>query len=157
MVKRFNDVPYGAFSFWSDMTVVCPKCGEAGTVHYDKERKTAVFNCGGCFWKNEALPCGDCGFDVTAQCTSTGKYFRTSVPDGKIHGQKIKVRGKTVWALNREHLQYLIDYLSADIRAFQPEDCNSMRSQSDTLPALMKSTKNREGIVKLLTKLCDSR
>ncbi len=92
MVKRFNDVPYGTFSFWSDMTVVCPKCGEAGTVHYDKERKTAVFNCGGCFWKNEALPCGDCGFDVTAQCTSTGKYFRTSVPDGKIHGQKIKVR-----------------------------------------------------------------
>ncbi len=92
MVKSFNDVPYGAFSFWSDMTVVCPKCGKAGTVHYDKERKTAVFNCGGCFWKNEALPCGDCGFDVTAQCTSTGKYFRTSVADGKIHGQKIKVR-----------------------------------------------------------------
>ena len=124
MVKRFNDVPNGAFSFWSDMTVVCPKCCEAGTVHFDKERKTAVFNCCGCFWKNEALPCGDCGFDVTAQCTSTGKYFRTSVPDSKIHGQKIKVRGKTVWALNREHLQYLIDYLSADIRAFQSEDCN---------------------------------
>ncbi|MCI9561910.1 MAG: hypothetical protein HFK03_05440 [Clostridia bacterium] len=72
-------------------------------------------------------------------------YFQTSY------------RGKTVWALNREHLQYLIDYLSADIRAFQPEDCNSMRSQSDTLPAFMKSAKNREGIVKLLTKLRDSR
>jgi hypothetical protein len=32
-----------------------------------------------------------------------------------------------------------------------------MRSQSDTLPAFMKSAKNREGIVKLLTKLRDSR
>ncbi len=72
-------------------------------------------------------------------------YFQTSY------------RGKTVWALNREHLQYLIDYLSAEIRIPQAENCNTVRSQSDTLPAFMKSAKNREGIVKLLTKLRDSR
>ncbi len=54
-------------------------------------------------------------------------------------------------------MQYLIDYLSAEIRIPQAENCNTVRSQSDTLPAFMKSAKNREGIVKLLTKLCDSR
>ncbi len=134
-------------------------------------------------------------------CTSTGKYFRTFVPENKVHGQKLRVkcpyckesvigdvsdagnkscavsenirqamepyfhyplyfqgsyRGKTVWALNREHLQYLIDYLSADIRTVPfdfYERYGTMRSQSAMLPAFMKTAKNREGIVKLLIRM----
>ena len=65
-------------------------------------------------------------------------------------------RGKLIWALNREHLQYLIDYLSADIRTVQHdfyETYKTMRSQSDMLPAFMKTAKNRKGIVRLLVKL----
>ena len=65
-------------------------------------------------------------------------------------------RGKTIWALNREHLQYLIGFLSADIRTVQPDHYKiykTMRSQSDILPAFMKTAKNRDGIVKLLMKL----
>ena len=64
-------------------------------------------------------------------------------------------RGKPVWALDREHLRYLIDYLSADLRAVPAGQLerSGMRSQSDRLPAFMKSAKNREGMVKLLTKL----
>lgn len=201
MVKRFKDVPYYTFSTWSDMTVVCPKCGKAGTVRFDKERKIAVFRCDACFAEKEAFSCGDCGFEVTAQCTSTGKYFKTLVSEDKVRGQKLRVKcnfcdefvigdvsdnrrghlvyadirrgedpyfhyplyfqtsykGKLIWAINREHLQYLIDYLSADIRIPQSNDCTTMRSQSDILPAFMKSAKNREGIVKLLTKLRDNR
>ena len=65
-------------------------------------------------------------------------------------------RGKIIWAFNRGHLQYLIDYLSAEIRTAQHgfyKTYHTMRSQSDMLPAFMKSAKNRDGIVKLLTKL----
>lgn len=65
-------------------------------------------------------------------------------------------RGKTIWALNREHLQYLIDYLSADIRTVQSyfyKTYKTMHCQSDMLPTFMKTAKNRDGIVKLLTKL----
>lgn len=65
-------------------------------------------------------------------------------------------RGKTIWAFNREHLQYLIGYLSAGIRTAQAdfhETYRTMRTQSDMLPAFMKAAKNREGIVKQLTKL----
>jgi len=65
-------------------------------------------------------------------------------------------RGKLVWALNREHLRYLIDYLSADLRTVPAgfrKRYKTMRSQADQLPSFMKSAKNREGIVKLLTKL----
>lgn len=201
MVNRFNDVPYYTFSSWSDIIVVCPKCGKAGTIHFDKEQGIALFQCESCYMKKETIPGKDHSFEVTAQCTSTGKYFRISLSNHKFHGQKIRVkcpyctelvignilntemqhhvvfenirhaedpyfhyqlyfqasyRGKIIWALNRAHLQYLIDYLSADIRTVQAgyhETYKTMRSQSDVLPAFMKSAKNRDGIVKMLIKL----
>lgn len=201
MVKRFNDVPYNTFSFWSDMAVVCPGCGKEGTVHFDKERGTALFQCETCYMKKETVPGGNHFFELTAQCTSTGKFFHSSLPVHKIRGQKAKVRcpyckehvtgdisntkvhqhvvfenirqaedpyfhyqlyfqasyrGKIIWALNRAHLQYLVDYLSADIRTLQAgfyETYKTMRSQSDMLPAFMKTAKNRDGIVKMLMKL----
>lgn len=60
-------------------------------------------------------------------------------------------QGKPVWALNSEHLEYLIQYLSADIR-LKPHNITGM-SQSDHLPTFMKTAKNRERIVKLLKKM----
>ncbi|MBO5032296.1 MAG: hypothetical protein J6C19_10780 [Lachnospiraceae bacterium] len=201
MVKRFDDVKYDTFSLWTDMVVVCPKCGKAGIVHFDKEHNVAIFQCEACYAKKEIMPCANYAFEVTAQCTSTGKYFRLSMPENKIHGSKIKVkcpyceevvigdvfdnrnqqhivyndirhaedpyfqyalyfqarfRGKTIWALNREHLQYLINFLSADIRTVQPDFYKvykTMHSQSDILPTFMKTAKNRDKIVKLLIKL----
>ena len=201
--KRFNDLPYSTFSIFSKMVVVCPECGKAGTVCYNKERKRAVFQCGFCYRKEEMVPGEKSGMEVTAQCTSTGKYIRILMPAEKIHGQKVRFhcpyckefvignvedmnkprfvvfeeirnasdpyfhysfyfkasfRGKTIWALNRQHLQYLIDYLSADIRTVQPdfyETYKTMRSQSDVLPTFMKTAKNREGIVKALKKLVE--
>ncbi len=56
---------------------------------------------------------------------------------------------KAVWALNREHLNYLIDYLSADLRQ-KPAGYFSQHAQADHLPTFMKTAKNRERIVKLL-------
>lgn len=200
MTKRFYDVPYHTFSSWTDMVVVCPVCGKAGTVHFDRERNTAIFRCGSCYTVKETLPCGSDGFEVTAKCTTTGRYFRIPMPSDRIHGQKARVkcafceefvigdvsdnrnqyivfedirhaedpyfhyplyfqanyRGKIIWALNRAHLQYLIDYLSADIRTVRSDfhaTYKTMRSQSDMLPAFIKTAKNRDGIVKLLAKL----
>jgi len=185
------------------MAVVCPKCGGEGAVRLDRGRGVAAFQCGACHWKRETVPGDNRAFEGTAQCTSTGKYFRTALPAGKVRGRKARLkcpycdefvmgdvspagrpaypvyqdirngedpyfhyplyfqasyRGKTVWALNREHLRYLIDYLSADVRTV-PYDFyeanKTMRAQSDQLPAFMKAAKNREGIVKLLRKLRD--
>lgn len=201
MTKKFYDRPYGAFSFQTATTVVCPNCKNAGTVHYDRLKNLATFLCHSCYLKEERFQGDHCGAKVTAMCTSTGKYFRTFVPENKVHGQKLRVkcpyckesvigdvsdagnkscavfenirqamepyfhyplyfqgsyRGKTVWALNREHLQYLIDYLSADIRTVPfdfYERYGTMRSQSAMLPAFMKTAKNREGIVKLLIRM----
>ena len=51
-------------------------------------------------------------------------------------------QGKPVWALNREHLAYLIDYLSADLR--EKPLGSPQKTQADHLPAFMKTAKNRE-------------
>ena len=60
-------------------------------------------------------------------------------------------QGKPVWALNRKHLAYLIDYLSADLREKPPG--GPKKTQADHLPTFLKTAKNRERIVKLLKKL----
>lgn len=59
---------------------------------------------------------------------------------------------KTVWAINREHLAYLIDYLSADLRE-KPNENMAVKTQADHLPTFMKTAKNRAGIVKLLKEM----
>ena len=148
MAKRFNDVPYHTFSSWTDMVVVCPKCGKAGTVHFDKEHNTAVFQCNSCYTKEETVQFRNYVFEDTRYAEDPyfhyPLYFQASF------------RGKTIWALNREHLQYLIDYLSADLRTVQSDfhkKYKTMRSQSDMLPTFMKTAKNRDGIIKMLTKL----
>jgi len=61
-------------------------------------------------------------------------------------------QGKPVWAVSREHLAYLIDYLEADLRE-RPAETLALRTQSDHLPTFMKTAKNRERIVKALKKL----
>ncbi|MDR2506564.1 MAG: hypothetical protein LBD67_00975 [Candidatus Accumulibacter sp.] len=50
-----------------------------------------------------------------------------------------------VWALNREHLTFLIGYISADLR----EGCGA----GAFLPKFMKMAKNRNGILKVLQKM----
>lgn len=59
---------------------------------------------------------------------------------------------KVVWAINREHLTYLINYLDADLRE-KPNENSSMKAQADHLPTFMKTAKNRTEIVKLLKNL----
>ncbi|MHA7965611.1 hypothetical protein ACX93W_15925 [Paenibacillus sp. CAU 1782] len=61
------------------------------------------------------------------------------------------VRGKAIWALNRPHLNYLISYISADLR-LRGGDA-PLKTASHFLPAYMKLAKNRAAMVRALTKL----
>lgn len=67
--------------------------------------------------------------------------------------------GKPIWALNREHLQYLIDYIEADLREKAVIICPSGRSYrlkrgaSYQLPTFMKLAKNRDKVLKILRRM----
>ena len=43
-----------------------------------------------CYRKEEMVSGEKSGMEVTAQCTSTGKYIRILMPAEKIHGQKVR-------------------------------------------------------------------
>ncbi len=60
---------------------------------------------------------------------------------------------KPIWAINREHLCYLIHYIEADLREKHIANYRVMRTQSDHLPTFMRLAKNRDAIVKLLKKM----
>jgi hypothetical protein len=58
--------------------------------------------------------------------------------------------GKPIWAVNLEHLQYMIDYLEADLRE---KPAGAKMTQADHLPKFMKTAKNRAGMLKVLRRL----
>ncbi|MDR3324296.1 MAG: hypothetical protein LBS89_08860, partial [Zoogloeaceae bacterium] len=57
--------------------------------------------------------------------------------------------GKVLWAYNRAHLLYLIDYLDADLRE-APHGFGCTKSQSDHLPRFFKLARHRQTLVKRL-------
>ena len=66
--------------------------------------------------------------------------------------------GKIIWAINQEHLLYLIDYVEADIREDGErsyQDFCGTATQSDQLPKFIKLAKNRKTISKLLKQLLE--
>jgi hypothetical protein len=60
---------------------------------------------------------------------------------------------KPVWAISREHLQYMIDYIQADVREKPTADYIVKKTQADHLPTFMKLAKNRDGMIKILRKM----
>ena len=64
-------------------------------------------------------------------------------------------KGNPVWAYNHVHLQYLIDFIEADVRETPGGGyfTNARKGQSHRLPKFMHLAKNRDGIVKVLRRL----
>ena len=105
------------------------------------------------------VACPYCGATMLGEVHKTAEAFSyaAEIQGGKDSWFGLELwfltsfQGKLVWALNREHLAYLIDYLSADLR--EKPLGRAKKTQSDHLPTFMKTAKNRERIVKLLKKL----
>ena len=173
-MSRIVDKPYFTYSAYNALTsgiqVKCPKCHGAGVVTADEDN--AYFRCLSC-GHQETRDRTIYRYDVHNQCKNCGRYYRVDIEDEeRKHFSVLHVacpycgrepyfglelwfltsfQGKPVWALNREHLAYLINYLSADLRE-KPMGRAKM-TQADHLPTFMKTAKNRERIVKLLKKL----
>lgn len=130
-------------------------------------------NCNCCErWFNEELtdqrqftqkyvhfPCPYCQSDNVLQVNkrASGVWRMPRIVDGRepMFGQELyfkdSYRGNPVWALNRDHLNYLLDYIAADLRERPPY--GYPRTASYRLPRYMKEAKNREGLIRLLTRM----
>ncbi|MCL2377849.1 MAG: hypothetical protein FWC77_01850 [Defluviitaleaceae bacterium] len=64
-------------------------------------------------------------------------------------------KGSPVWAYNRQHLQYLIDFIEADVRDKPRGFLYIAKGLSIRLPKFMHLAKNRDGILKVLRRMQD--
>ncbi|WP_308544281.1 hypothetical protein [uncultured Oscillibacter sp.] len=129
----------------------CKNCGRYYRVdiEYEAKQHYSVLH----------VACPYCGTTMSGEVHKTAEAFSYigEIRDGRepYFGLELwfltSFQGKPVWALNREHLAYLIDYLSADLR--EKPSGSQKKTQADHLPTFMKTAKNRERIVKLLKKL----
>ena len=105
------------------------------------------------------VTCPYCGTTMSGEVHKTAEAFSYigEIRDGREPYFRLELwflasfQGKPVWALNREHLAYLINYIGAELRE-KPIGSAKM-TQSDHLPTFMKTAKNRERIVKILKKM----
>jgi transcription elongation factor Elf1 len=152
------------------------KCGGCGAIERKEPviyRYTADAFCSDCerafsadvtqIWRTESkahIPCPRCGrMRLGAVRKIACDYYNSMViKDGRDphFGYELfyrgEFKGKLVWAINAEHLQYLIDYISADLRIDAPKRYGA-KSQSDHLPTFMKIAKNRRATLKVLSKM----
>jgi hypothetical protein len=65
---------------------------------------------------------------------------------------RVNCCGHVLWAYNKQHLDFLEGYVTASLRERQP---NINQSLASRLPYWIKSTKNREQLIKGIQKLKD--
>ena len=131
---------------------LCPACGRYYRVHLPEEA-------GG--FPVLRVACPYCGHELPGRVQRVPGGWYSSYGDVQ-RGREpwfglelwflSSFRGKPVWALNREHLAWLVGYLSAGLRE-RPAVGYLGRMQSDQLPTFMKTAKNRAGILKCLKRM----
>ncbi len=109
--------------------------------------------------RNVHIACPHCGKDnqVPLRALPGGRVFGSVSAEGTdpMFGLSLyfrsRYKGTPIWALNRSHLNDLIDYISAELRV-KPNG-PTLRAASYRLPKELKLAKNRSGVLKVLMRL----
>ena len=150
------DEEYGAYgahtAVKSELNVKCPKCGGFGIV--TAKDGFACLKCTNC-GSVEKKVCMTYQYEVSKKAYDLPCYQAIENACEPFFGCELwfltYFKSHPVWAVNRDHLNYLIRYLSADLR--EKPVGYPFKKQADHLPSFMKSAKYRERIVRLLTKM----
>ncbi|MEZ4859342.1 MAG: hypothetical protein R2781_11085 [Flavobacteriaceae bacterium] len=157
-------------TYFSKSTLKCPNC-----FHSEKGRKESFSvelkcHCPNCAAEIEfiipnvnekketvAITCSNCGTTENYNPRNIEiqwMYLATGKPSDSYFGLPLwltdNFRGNNFWAYNYEHLEYLKNYISADLREKNGRKHSTM---VEKLPNWMKSGKNREKLLKLITEL----
>jgi hypothetical protein len=132
--SRFRDGGKSIYEFVDNVLVECPRCKKCATMTWEP------------FKSRPKLVCEKCGLVAVSPTVSYGRP--------EICGVSLWLKtgccSNTLWAYNRDHLDFLENYVSASIREQLP---NINRSLVSRLPAWIKSAKNRESILNCINKL----
>ena len=145
-VTRFTDDGSLVTDFGEEFLVVCPKCSDLAVVTrppIESEESNKLLTaprkltCSNCTyvrgWKSGSILIG----------ADVDWYFRQTL------WLQIPCCGKTLWAYNLRHLEYLENYVRAKLRSRIP----NRKSVASRLPTWMKKAGNRQEILKAIGKL----
>ena len=120
--------------------IECARCGKCATLRnftFPRDRKS-VLRMGEC-------SCLHCGHQWTTPADA----------DFVIRGPlwlRMACHGNVLWVLNREHLEFLEQFIGAELREERMEEVSSRRLSS-ALPRWMLAAKNRKDVMRCLGKL----
>jgi hypothetical protein len=121
--------------------VACEKCGKCATLRefvFTPKRRSIVCRMGNC-------NCLHCGHQWMATAES---HFFTRGP----LWLKMPCHKNVLWILNRPHLDFMEQFIAADLREERMPEMSSRRLSS-ALPRWLISGKNRDDVVRCLKKL----
>jgi hypothetical protein len=150
MTRRVRTSTATATSFDGETLVVCPRCEGCAT----SRRSGAV--------KGMAAPrtlaCPACGH--SARWSAGGVVSRTSrSARDEYFGLPLWLRapcdGHTLWAYNREHLEFIAAFVAAGLRerTRDPQRGWSNRSLASRLPRWIKLARHRDEVLRAVAKL----
>ena len=138
--SRFQDQNLLLSDFYQEVVVVCPTCAKKAMAKVNPETKTARLFC---------LHCG-CNKETTTAIKNgtinmpAHQYFQAEL------WLQAPFKNEIFWAYNDKHLEYLERYISATIREHKDRTGFTLLEK---LPKFYHEAKNRESLLKIITKL----
>lgn len=134
---------------------ICPHCEKFNRLEVpNKKQKTISTICKSCSLPY-SLNLANNGKPVDYISRPVSYYLEQGLDP--LTGQELyfltSVKGHYFWALNEDHLHYLLNYIEADLR--ERPAYPVWKTASHTLPAFVKSAKNRQLLVKKIRHFID--
>jgi hypothetical protein len=146
MKKRFEDQGQPIEQFSDKFLVRCPRCEACASVTLKDQAGTS--NKPGLFLPRRLI-CPKCGYSkdwqdkLIARFGAYDWYFRLPL------WLQTTCCGETLWAFNKEHLDYLEGFVAAELRG----NALHHHSLATRLPGWMVQAKNRAEILKAIARL----
>lgn len=126
--------------------IACPKCSnKAVVIPLDEEKIRAS--------------CIECGYTIDKSSNRRSFYWYDDNPTDGYFGFDLWLRtdcaGNSLWAFNNEHLAFLESYVSASLRERTKDEEWGWHNSSlaSRLPKWIKSSKNRDALLKAINEL----
>ena len=139
--NRFQDENLTRSDFHKEVWVVCPSCAKKATATVDFETKKARLLCVNCGYNKESTT----GLILKGTIDMSANWYF----DAELW-LKGSFKNDVFWAYNDKHLEYLERYITAILREHKDRTGFTLLEK---LPKFYHEAKNREALLKIITKL----
>lgn len=144
MTNRFTDQNKRLSDFQAEVWIVCPNCTKKAITNVDYELKKAI------------LFCESCGFNkqTSTETTVFGINGNWKMAAHNYFDERLWLehafKNDVFFAFNREHLDYLEQYIAADLREHKDRTGFTLLER---LPKFYHEAKNRKTLLSIIQKL----